>query len=144
MALVKWEQLSDIEAMVDRALHWPMARLSPTLTTSELGPRVDIREDDGTYLIKDDIPGMAKEDISVSLSGDMLTIQGERQRESEEKKAHFHRIERTYGSFCRSFSLPADADTSSINAHCDKGELTIRIAKAADLQGNDARPIPVE
>ena len=144
MALVKWEQLSDIEAMVDRVLHGPMARLSPTLTASELSPRVDIHEENGTYLIKADMPGMAKEDISVSLSGDMLTIQGERQREDEEKKAHFHRIERSYGSFCRSFSLPADADTSSINAHCDKGELTIRIAKAADLPANDAKEIPVE
>lgn len=87
---------------------------------------------------------MAKQDVKVSLAGDMLTIQGERKRESEEKKSHFHRIERSYGSFSRSFSLPEDADRSSIHAHCENGELTIRVGRKACAQTEESVPVPVD
>jgi len=80
----------------------------------------------------------------VSLVGDTLTIQGERKRESEENKPHFHRIERTYGSFSRSFSLPEDADRSGIHAHCENGELTISIPRKADAAASQALTIPVD
>ncbi|MEN9496506.1 MAG: hypothetical protein RLZZ137_1546 [Cyanobacteriota bacterium] len=144
MGLIKWEPLSDIEAMVDRAMALPLPRFGAGLAIGEWGPRVDICESDGTYLFKADIPGLAKEDVAVSLSGDMLTIQGERKRESEEKKPHFHRVERSYGSFSRSFSLPEDADRSGIHAHCENGELTISIPRKADAAASQALTIPVD
>jgi len=144
MSLIKWEPLTDIEAMVDRAFNWPALRFGSTMPVGEWGPRVDICESDGTYLFKADIPGLAKEDVAVSLSGDMLTIQGERKRESEEKKPHFHRVERSYGSFSRSFSLPEDADRSGIHAHCENGELTISIPRKADAAASQALTIPVD
>ena len=144
MGLIKWEPLNDIEAMVDRAVGWPFPRFGAALAMNEWGPRVDISESDGTYLFKADIPGMDKQDVKVSLAGDMLTIQGERKRESEEKKPHFHRIERTYGSFSRSFSLPEDADRASIQAHCENGELTIRIARKVGATTEEAVAVPVD
>ena len=144
MGLIKWEPLSEIEAMVDRAMNWPFPRLSSNLAVADWGPRVDICESDGTYLFKADLPGMDRQDVAVSLAGDMLTIQGERRRESEEKKPHFHRVERSYGSFSRSFCLPDDADPSTIQAHCDKGELTIRIAKKPGAAAADSVQVPVD
>jgi len=131
MSLIQWEPLSEIEAMVDRAL-------------GEWGPRVDISESNGTYLFKADIPGMNKQDVSVTIAGDMLTIQGERKRESEEKKPHYHRLERSSGSFSRSFSLPDDADPAHIQAHCENGELTIRIARKAGHPAHQPLKVPVD
>jgi HSP20 family protein len=141
MSLIKWEPLTEIEAMVDRAFNWPVLRFGANMPLSEWGSRVDICESDGTYLFKADLPGMNKEDISVSIAEDMLTIQGERKRESEETRPHFHRVERSYGSFSRSFSLPEDADLSSVHAHCENGELTVSIAKKAGTE--EAKPVTV-
>ena len=131
MSLIQWEPLSEIEAMVDRAM-------------GEWGPRVDISESNGTYLFKADIPGVNKQDVSVTIAGDMLTIQGERKRESEEKKPHYHRLERSSGSFSRSFSLPDDADPTHIQAHCENGELTIRIARKAGQSAHEPLKVPVD
>ena len=110
----------------------------------EWGPRVDIFESDGTYQFVADIPGMGKEDVSVKLSGDMLTTQGERKRESEDIQPHFHRVERSYGSFSRSFSLPSDADLNTVHAHCENGELTVSIAKKAGAEEAKALTVPVD
>ena len=87
---------------------------------------------------------MNKQDVSVTLAGDMLTIQGERKRESEETKPHFHRMERTIGSFSRSFSLPEDADPGSIHAHCENGELTISIARKAGSPAKEPVRVSVD
>ena len=144
MGLIKWEPLSEIEVIMDRAMGWPMPRLGAGLAMGEWGPRVDISESDGTYLFKADLPGMNKQDVSVTLAGDMLTIQGERKRESEVTKPHFHRMERSSGSFSRSFSLPDDADPASIHAHCENGELTISIARKAGSPGKEPVSVPVD
>jgi len=141
MSLTKWEPLTDIETIVDRAFNWPPLRFGSSMALADLGPRVDICESDGTYQFKADIPGMNKDDIAVSIANDMLTIQGERKRESEEIKPHFHRVERSYGSFSRSFSLPDDADPKTVHAHCEDGELTVSIAKKAGAE--EAKPISV-
>ena len=144
MGLIKWEPLTEMEAIVDRAMGWPFPRLGAALALGEFGPRVDICESDGSYLFKADLPGMNKRDVSVTLADDMLTIQGERKREHEEKKPHYHRVERSYGSFSRSFSLPEDADPSSIHAHCENGELTIRIARRAGAAAAEPVAVPVD
>jgi len=141
MSLTKWEPLTDIEAVVDRAFNWPPLRFGSSMALAEPGPRVDICESDGTYQFKADIPGIDKDDLTVSIIEDMLTIQGERKRESEDNRPHFHRVERSYGSFSRSFSLPDDADPASVHAHCENGELTVSIAKKAGTK--EAKPITV-
>lgn len=144
MSLIKWEPLSEIEAIVDRAMGWPLPRLGAGLAMGEWGPKVDISESNGTYLFKADIPGMNKQDVSVTVAGDMLTIQGERKRESEETKPHYHRLERSIGSFSRSFSLPDDADPAHIHAHCENGELTISIARKAGHPAQEPLTVPVD
>jgi len=108
MALMKWDSMKDIEELVDRytrSLPW---HRGPNWWASvgDLQPRVDISEADGTYLIKADIPGIAKQDLRVSVEDGMLTIEGERHQEAREDKGRVHRMERFYGSFSRSFSLP--------------------------------------
>jgi HSP20 family protein len=144
MGLIQWEPLNEMEAMVDRAIGWPFLRRTPGLALGEFGPRVDICESDGSYLVKADLPGLKKEDVSVTLAGSLLTIQGERKREQEEHKPHYHRVERSYGSFSRSFSLPDDADPASIHAHCEDGELVVRIARRPGAPEAAPLAIPVD
>ena len=87
---------------------------------------------------------MEKEDLTVSIDGDMLTIAGERKMETEENKPKFFRVERFYGRFNRCFSLPEDADASSVRAHCDKGELTIEVARKEGAPTARPTAVPVE
>jgi len=144
MSLIQWEPLSEIEAMVDHAMGWPLPRPGMGLALGEWVPKVDISESNGTYLFKADIPGLNKEDVSVTIAGDMLTIQGERKRESEQTKPHYHRLERSTGSFSRSFSLPDDADPTHIQAHCENGELTISVARKVGVPANVPIAVPVD
>lgn len=143
MSLIKWEPLNDIEAIMERAAAWPLARFGSGITLHEWAPRVDISERDDTYLFQADLPGVAKQDVRVSLAGNMLTIQGERKRDSEDKQPHFHRVERSYGSFSRSFALPEDADPTHIQAQCENGELTIHIARKGGARNVEATTVPV-
>jgi HSP20 family protein len=144
MSLIKWEPLNELEAMVDKAFNWPVLRTASPLTLGEWAPKVDISESDGTYRFQADVPGMKKDDISVALVGDTLVIQGQRQHEQEEKKPHFHRLERSYGGFSRRFSLPDDADLNSVHAKCADGELIISIAKKDGALSPNTTQIQIE
>jgi HSP20 family protein len=144
MSLIKWEPLNEIENLFGRALNWPITRTQPLLGVSDWNPRVDISESDGTYLIKADIPGVAKDAIKITMDNGMLTIQGERKQEKEEENKRFHRIERFYGSFTRSFSLPEDADPSAIKAAAEDGQLTVTIPRKEVAATTTAVQVPVE
>ena len=143
MSLIKWEPLNDLEAMMDRALAMPTMPFTSTMPWNEWGPRVDIYEANGSYQFKADLPGMRRDDVAVMVSGDRLTVQGERKREKEEKNPRFHRVERSYGSFSRSFTLPEDADLKTVKAHCENGELTISIPRKGGAVETKAIKIPV-
>lgn len=143
MSLIKWEPLNDIENLFGRALSWPMTRSQSLLGVGDWNPRVDISESDGTYLIKADIPGVSKDAIRISLENGMLTIQGERKQEKEEENKRFHRIERFYGSFTRSFSLPEDADSAAIKASAEDGQLTVTIPRKETAASSTAVEVPV-
>lgn len=93
-------------------------------------PGVDISEDDKEYLVKADLPEMKKEDVKVTVENGVLSISGERKSETEEKKKKFHRIERSYGTFLRTFSLPEDADSTKISAEFKDGVLEVHLPKA--------------
>jgi HSP20 family protein len=97
-------------------------------------PPVDVYEDEHTLFLKLEIPGVNEEDINVNLENDTLTIQGERKFEKEEKEENFHRIERRYGSFTRTFKLPNTVDTEKVEATYDKGILKIALAKRAEAK----------
>ena len=97
--------------------------------TYEWSPVADISETDDEYLVKAELPGIRREDVKVSLEDGMLTIEGERKQETEEKGRRLHRIERFYGTFCRTFTLPDDADASGIRAESKDGVLNVYVPK---------------
>ena len=92
-------------------------------------PAIDISDDDKQYSISVELPGGKKEDVQVEVHEDMLTIRGEKKSEREEKKEQRRYVERSYGSFSRSFRLPADADAEHVDASFKDGVLTIRLPK---------------
>jgi len=96
----------------------------------EWSPLVDIMEDEKEYLIKVELPEVAKEAVKVSVEGGSLTISGERKAEKEEKNRKFHRVERFYGRFERSFGIPEDADETKVNAEFKDGVLRVKLAKS--------------
>ncbi len=109
------------------------------LTSIDWVPDVDIIESDKEYLIKAELPEIKKEDVKVSVEKGVLTIQGERKQEKEEKGKKFHRIERSYGAFERSFTLPDDADEGKVSAEFKDGILSVHLAKS-----EKAVPKPIE
>ena len=92
-------------------------------------PQVDITEDDKEYLIKADLPEMKKDEIKVNVENGVLSVSGERKTEKEEKHKKFHRIERSYGTFMRSFALPDDADGAKVAAEFKEGVLRVHLPK---------------
>ena len=109
------------------------------IALSEWSPQVDISEDDKEYLVKADLPEMKKEDVKVAIEDNVLSISGERKSEKEEKKKKFHRIERSYGTFLRTFTLPQDAEANKIAAEFKDGVLKVHLPKS-----RASKPKPVE
>ena len=104
------------------------------LTVAEWAPLVDIVEDDKNYVIKAELPGIKKEEIKVGVQNDVLTISGERKYEKEEKDKKFHRIERAYGSFARSFTIPEDSDGEKVSAEFKDGILRVHLPKTEKVK----------
>jgi len=100
------------------------------LTVADWVPKVDIAEDEKEYLIKAEIPEVDKKDVKVTLQEGVLTIQGERKQEKEEKDKRYHRVERSYGTFVRSFSLPQDVAEDKMKAEFKDGVLLVHLPKA--------------
>ena len=104
------------------------------MTVAQWSPLVDISEDDKEYVIKAELPEVKKENVKVRVEDGVLYISGERKFEKEEKGKRYHRVERAYGSFTRSFSLPDDADLQRVNAEFKDGVLSVRVAKDQKAQ----------
>jgi HSP20 family protein len=105
-----------------------------TLTTSAFAPPVDVYEDEHGVTLKIEVPGIDEKDIDVRIENNTLTVHGERKFENEEKEEHFRRVERQYGSFTRTFSLPTTVDQESVQADYDKGVLKIKLAKKQEAK----------
>jgi HSP20 family protein len=101
-----------------------------SLTIAEWSPSVDIIENESEYVIKAELPEINKKDVKVTVQNGLLTLSGERKFEKEEKGKKYHRIERSYGSFIRSFDLPDDADSEHVDAKFTEGMLTIHVNKS--------------
>lgn len=99
------------------------------LTVADWVPRVDITEDDKEYIIKAEIPEVDKKDVKVTVQDGVLTIHGERKQEKEENNKRFHRIERFYGTFLRSFALPEDVGEDKLKAEFKDGMLLVHLPK---------------
>jgi HSP20 family protein len=99
----------------------------PSLTVADWSPEVDISEDDHGYLLKADLPEMKKDDVRVTVEDGILCVSGERKSEKEDQKKKFHRIERSFGTFQRSFTLPEDADSTKVTAEFRDGVLKVHL-----------------
>jgi HSP20 family protein len=104
------------------------------LTTATFLPPVDISEDEHNIAIKAEIPGLTEKDLNITLDNNVLTISGERKFEDEDKKENFHRIERRYGRFTRSFTLPVGVDAQNVNATFENGILTVSLPKREEFK----------
>lgn len=107
---------------------------SETLGAGNFVPAVDVYEDAHKVALKLEVPGIQADDLDIRVEGRTLTVRGERKFENEEKEENFHRIERRYGSFVRSFTLPATVDTESVDAQSADGVLTITLAKKPEAK----------
>lgn len=146
MALIRWEPFGAMEDMFNRMLSQRYAGqrgLGESNGERELVPSADISETDKEYLIRAELPAVAKEDVRVTADEGTITIQGERKHKTEQKDERFHRVESVYGTFWRTFSLPTDADSSAIRCESKDGVLTVHIPKRP-VEKAKARQIKVE
>lgn len=133
MKMTHWEPFRDTDEFFRSTMPGLFNRL-PRLwgengETYEWSPAADISETKDEYLVVAELPGVKHEDVRVSLEQGVLTIEGERKHEKEEKDKKKHRVERFYGAFCRRFTLPEDADADHIRADCRDGVLTVHIPR---------------
>jgi HSP20 family protein len=98
-----------------------------SLAVADWSPEVDISEDDQEYLLKADLPEMKKDDVRVTVEDGILSVSGERKCQKEDQKKKFHRIERSFGTFRRSFTLPEDADSTKVTAEFRDGVLKVHL-----------------
>ena len=136
MAIVKYNPFRELRTMQDQ-----MNRMLDMAWNREFGeelkegvwqPPVDIYEDDQSVIIKAEIPDVDQKDIDIRIENNTLTLRGERKHASEVKKENYYRVERYFGHFQRSFSLPSSIDQEKVQASCDKGILTITLPKRAE------------
>src|SRR2546423_12471859 len=140
--LANWEPFRQYSAMQDRTSR--MNRLfrellnseapEEALTTTSFAPPVDIYEDEHNVILKLEVPGIDEKDIDVRIDNNTLAVHGERKIEKEEKEENFRRVERQYGSFTRSFTLPSSVDPGQVSADYTNGVLKIRLAKKAEAK----------
>ena len=105
-----------------------------SLTTSSFAPAVDVYEDEHNVTLKIEVPGIDEKDVDVRLENNTLTVHGERKIEKEEKEENYRRVERRYGSFTRTFTLPTTVDSEKISANYDKGVLKVTLPKKAEAK----------
>jgi len=133
----RWSPFKEVEEL-EKRLSQLLGRSAPAgngdkneaITVAQWSPVVDISEDEKEYAIKAELPDVKKEDIKLNVHDDVLTITGERKYEKEEKGKKYHRVERAYGSFMRSFTLPEDADGTKVTAEYKDGMLNVRLPKS--------------
>ena len=141
MAITRWDPFRDFATLQNQMNRlWQEITLArgstgeEFLTSGNFIPPVDIYEDEHSIVLKLEVPGMNESDLDVRVENSTLTVRGERKFEKEEKEENFHRIERSYGSFARSFTLPNTVDTNSIQAEYVNGILKLSLAKRAEAK----------
>lgn len=137
--VTRWDPFREFATLQDRMnrlfrdSYGPEGR-EEALTTSTFAPPVDVYEDEHNIALKIEVPGIDEKDIDIRIENNTLTVHGERKFEKEEKEENFRRVERTYGSFIRSFTLPNTVDAENVTADYDKGVLKIKLAKKAEAK----------
>ena len=136
MSLIRYEAapittlFDELDSLLSTGYDWTGRELDGSLY-----PNVDITESETGYVIKADLPGLAKEDIKVSVEDGALSISGEKKREVEKKdKNNYYHFERSYGKFCRSFTLPTHVDGKNIEARYANGVLEVHLKKTGEAK----------
>lgn len=138
MSLTRWDPFRDLETLqenVNRLFQDTMARPRREVPTARVwAPPVDVMEDEDKIVVRAELPGMKREDIDIELTGDTLTIRGERKFESEESRENFVRVERAYGQFQRSFTIGVPVKSGEVKASYKDGILDVTIPKAEEMK----------
>jgi len=139
MAITRWRPFRDVVSVQDE-----MSRLFDDIfgqrparvqwTDGVWNPSVDVTEDQDSVVVKAEMPGLNKDDVKISVQDNVLTLKGEKKQEKEEKDKDYHRIERSYGSFCRSFQLPTTVRADEIKANYKDGVLSIILPKTEEVK----------
>ena len=137
MAITRWDPFRDVLSLQNRlnSLFQEYNRgEGDALSTAAFVPPVDMYEDEHKIVLKLEVPGMKESDLDIQLENNVLTVKGERKFEKEEKEENFHRIERRYGSFYRSFTIPSTVNPDSVKASYEAGVLKVELEKRAEAK----------
>jgi len=135
--LTRWEpfrEFSTLQDRMNRLFRESFEGQDQALATSSFAPAVDVYEDEHQVTLKIEVPGIDEKDIDVRVENNTLTVAGERKIEKEEKEENYRRIERQYGSFTRTFTLPSTVDSEKVSANYEKGVLKIALPKKAEAK----------
>lgn len=136
--ITRWDPFREMSTLQDRMNRLFSDQLGAIThdeaLTGAFVPPVDVYEDENSIQVRLEVPGIDEKDIDIRLENNVLTIRGERKFEKDEKEENFHRVERRYGSFTRSFTLPATVNPEDVQAEYDKGVLKIQLAKRAEAK----------
>jgi HSP20 family protein len=149
VSIVRWEPLRELNS-----LQHEMNRMFNTVFGDQPGnggarrwiPAMDLLETDEHFVLRADLPGLSEDDVKVELEDNILTVSGERRAESEDRQEGYHRVERAFGSFTRSLTLPRGVKSDEISARFDNGVLEVRIPKPEEtkprriaIEGSEAK-----
>jgi HSP20 family protein len=137
MALVRWDPIRELDS-----LQSDMNRLFDRFFEGRAGngtsrrwiPAMDLLETEDHLVLRGDLPGMTEDDVNIEIKDNVLTVSGERKAEHEDKGEGYHRVERSFGSFSRSLTLPAGVDAGQVEANFDNGVLEVRVPKPAEAK----------
>src|SRR5882724_1637225 len=129
-----YREFTTLQDRLNRLFQSSIGDNQDALTTSSFSPAVDVYEDEHAVNLKIEVPGVDEKDLDIRVENNTLTVHGERKFEKEEKEENFRRVERQYGSFTRSFTLPTTVDSEHVSANYDKGVLKISLPKKAEAK----------
>jgi HSP20 family protein len=141
--LTPWRPFSELSTLrreMDRL--WDSffgERPFPRIREREWAPSLDVSETKDNFVVKAEVPGMDAKDIDISLTGDILTIKGEKRQEREEKEEDYHLVERSYGGFSRSVRLPAEVESGKIKASYKHGILKVTLPKSEKVKAKEVK-----
>jgi len=141
MTLVRWRPTRDLMSMqdemnriFDRFFSRDVWSDDEDINRYDWHPTVDVSENKDEYLLNVDLPGLSKEDIHITFTNGILKLEGERKKEKEEKESNYHRVERVFGKFCRTFQIPNRVKSEKISADFKDGILSIRLPKSEEVK----------
>ena len=148
MAITRWRPSRDVVSVQDEmnSLFDDIFGQRPARvqwTDGVWNPSVDVTEDKDSLVVKAEMPGLNKDDVKISVHDNVLTLKGEKKQEKEEKDKDYHRVERSYGSFCRSFQLPTTVRADKIEANYKDGVLSIILPKTEEVKPKEI-PISID